>query len=72
MKYNKLVFLLSTTSLIITISQFWNLGIYVDEYGTSPSIVLGGESWLYLSWIKLFILFVLSIISASKLIIYRK
>ena len=72
MKYNKLVFLLSTISLIITISQFWNLGIYVDEYGTSPSIVLGGESWLYLSWIKLFILFVLSIISASKLIIYRK
>lgn len=63
----KFVFILTTMALIISVKLFWNMAIYVDEYGTSPSVVLGGNFWLLMSWLRLFILLVLSVISFIKL-----
>ena len=50
---NGSIFVLSLICLIISCKLFWNLGIYVDEFNTSPDVVLGGEFWLYMDWLKL-------------------
>lgn len=50
---NTIIFLLSIISLIISLKLFWNMGIYADEYNTTPSIVCGGEFWLYMDWLRL-------------------
>ena len=62
-----LVFILSLFSLIISLKLFWNLGIFVDEYRLSPDIVDGGEFWLYMDWLRLLMLFLLSIISCINI-----
>ena len=49
---NLSIIILSMICLIISIKTFYNLGIYVDEYNTSPSGVLGGEIWVYSQWIN--------------------
>ena len=64
---NIVVFVLCLISLIITLRLFWNLGIYVDEYNTSPSVVLGGHFWLSMYWMRLFILFLVTLISGFNL-----
>lgn len=69
---NIFILILSTLALIISAKLFWNLGIYVDEYGTSPDIVLGGDFWLAMDWLRLFILLVLSIFSFIKLFNIKK
>lgn len=56
-------------ALMITMKQFINMGIYVDEHGTSPDAVLGGEFDLALAWLKLVLLalaFALSLINCVK------
>ena len=50
---NTSIFILSIICLIITCKLFWNIAIYADEFNTSPDIVLGGEFWLYMNWIKI-------------------
>lgn len=50
---NGSIFVLSFISLIISCKLFWNLAIYADEFNTSPDVVLGGEFWLYMNWIKI-------------------
>ena len=40
-------------SLIVSIKLFYNLGIYVDEVNISPDVVLGGELWLIMNWLRL-------------------
>ncbi|WHX50946.1 hypothetical protein QNH46_10015 [Paenibacillus woosongensis] len=47
---------------------FWNMGIFVDEYGLSPSIVNGGDFWLLMDWLRLLFLFLLCIISGVNLL----
>ena len=49
---NLSILILSMICLIISIKTFYNLGIYVDEYNTSPSVVLGGDIWVYTQWIN--------------------
>ncbi len=69
---NKVIYLiifgLSLTSLLISMKLFWNLGIYVDEYGTSPDMVSGGDFWLYMDWLRLFILGTMTLISGNQLL----
>lgn len=36
------IFILSLICLIISLKIFWNIGIYVDNFNTSPDVVLGG------------------------------
>ena len=70
MKLNKTILILTTLSgltLLIEFNQFYRMGVYVDEYGTSPNIVFGGNFWLYVAWIKLFLLLVIFIFLWIKL-----
>lgn len=50
---NVSIFLLSVICLVISLKLFWNMGIYVDEFNTSPDVVLGGNFWLYMDWLRL-------------------
>jgi hypothetical protein len=61
------VFLLSLFSLIISLKLFWNLGIFVDEYGLSPDIVNGGDFWLTMDWLRLLLLFLLCVVSGISI-----
>ncbi|WP_055668597.1 hypothetical protein [Desnuesiella massiliensis] len=66
MKKRKLliaVFILSILSLLISIKLFWNTAIFVDEYNLSPAIVNGGDFWLSMDWVRLFLLLILCILS---------
>jgi len=69
---NIVIFVLSLLSLVISLKLFWNLGVYVDEYGSSPVLVCGGWFWLCMDWIRLGLLLVLCIISGYKLIMRVK
>jgi hypothetical protein len=61
------IFVLSIICLIITCNLFWNMGVYVDEFSTTPSVVLGGEFWLYMSWLKLLLSFLICVLSGISL-----
>ena len=65
--FNMIIFILGIFSLIISLKLFWNLGIYVDEFNTSPSIVLGGDFWNVMNWIELFCLILIRILSGISL-----
>ena len=47
------IFILSLVCLLISLKLFWNMGVYVDEFNTSPDVVLGGYLWLIMDWIRL-------------------
>ena len=50
---NILIFVLSTISLVISVKLFYNMGIFVDEFNTSPDVIAGGEFWLLMDWVRL-------------------
>ncbi|MBE5961541.1 MAG: hypothetical protein E7256_09200 [Lachnospiraceae bacterium] len=62
-----ILFILSVMALVISMKLFWNMGLYADEYGTSPSVVYQGEFWLYMDWIRLALLSIITILSGIKL-----
>lgn len=39
--------------LVTTVLMFWNLGVFVDEFNTSPAIVYGSDFGLRLVWLRL-------------------
>lgn len=47
------IFILSIISLLISLKLFYNMGVYVDDYNTSPDIICGGKFWLYMDWLRL-------------------
>lgn len=65
---NIAVFILSLLSLLISFKLFWNIGVYADEYGSSPTLVCGGWFWLLMDWVRLGLLVVLCVISGLKLL----
>ena len=65
-----LIFLLSGAALVISLKLFWNMGIYVDEAGTSPSVVYGSDFWLYMAWLRLFLL--TGVVMASGISLLKK
>lgn len=69
---NLSIFLLSLISLIISMKLFWNMGVYVDEFNTSPDIVLGGSFWLYMDWLRLVALGIITVISGLNLVSKKK
>jgi len=69
---NIVIFVLSLSSLVISLKLFWNLAVYVDDYGADPVLVTGGSFWLYMDWIRLGLLLVLCVISGLKLIKWSK
>ena len=62
-----ILFIFSLVALVISLKLFWNMGIYVDEYNTNPSTILGGDFWLYMEWLTLGLLGMITIISGVKL-----
>ncbi len=65
---NILVFIFSLASLVISLVLFYNMGIFVDEFNTSPDVVCGGEFWLYMDWLRLFLLAAVTLFSGMNLI----
>ena len=61
------VFLLSLFSLLISLKLFYNLGVFVDEYGLSPNIVNGGDFWLAMNWLRLLLLVLLCVVSGISI-----
>ncbi|NBJ91104.1 hypothetical protein [Parablautia muri] len=47
------IFILSLAVFLISGQLFWNMGVFVDEYNTTPSAVCGGEFWLLMDWARL-------------------
>ena len=69
---NMSIFLLSIISLIISLKLFWNMGIYVDEFNTSPDVVLGGNLWLYMDWLRLGFSALICLLSGINLFAEKK
>lgn len=66
------VFLLSIISLFVSLRLFWNLGMFVEEYGISPEIIYGGELWLTMAWLRLLLLLLLCIVSGINIFSARQ
>lgn len=64
---NIVIFVLSLLSFFISLKLFWNMGVYADEYGSSPVLVSGGWFWLCMNWARLGLLLVICVISGIKL-----
>ena len=47
------IFILSSICFLITIKLVFNMRVYVDEFNTSPDVVVGGEFWLNMYWLRL-------------------
>ncbi|MDO4926412.1 MAG: hypothetical protein Q3980_12250 [Turicibacter sp.] len=65
---NGIIFGLSLVSLMISMKLFYNMGVYVDEANSSLDVVLGGEFWLWMDWIRLAFIAVICLLSFVKLI----
>ena len=66
-----IIFILSLIALVISLRLFSNLGIYVDEHNTSPSVVLGGDFYLFTNWLRLLILALITAGSGLQLFLER-
>jgi len=62
------IFIISFILLLISLKLFWNVAIFVDEYGLSPDIVNGGDFWLSMDWLRLFLLFTLCVLSGIGIV----
>lgn len=65
---NGIIFGLSLVILMISMKLFYNMGVYVDEANSSLDVVLGGEFWLWMDWIRLAFIAVICLLSFVKLI----
>ena len=61
------IFVISIFCLIISLKLFWNMGIYIDEANTTPSLICGGDFWLKMDWLRLFASGFLVILSGINL-----
>jgi len=64
---NIVIFILSLICLLISIRLFWNMGIFADEYNTSPSIMCGSDFWLNMDWLRLALLSAVCILSVINI-----
>ena len=57
----------SFVTFLISVKLFWNMGVYVDEAGTSSDKVCGGDFWLYMDWLRLLLLLAISAITFKNI-----
>ena len=62
-----ILFVVSFLTFLISVKLFWNMGVYVDEAGTSPDKVCGGDFWLYMDWLRLLLLLIVSAITFKNI-----
>jgi len=55
-------------SFYISCRIFYNQGIVADETETNPAQLVGGETWLYMVWLRLGLLFAASVVSLRYVI----
>lgn len=67
-KTDFIIFISSLISLLISTVLFWNKGVYVDNYGSSSMLVSGGEFWLITDWLRLGLIFIVSLITFLRFI----
>lgn len=63
-----IIFVLSLASLIISLILFYNMGIFCDEFNTTPAALCGGEAELLADWGRLFFLALICLLSFINLI----
>jgi len=63
----RIIFILALLSLLVSMVLFYNTGIYLDESGASAEDLHGGKWGLALAWMRLLILFVLTLASGIAL-----
>lgn len=61
------IFVLSLVCLLISLKLFLNMGVYVDDFNTSPDVVLGGGLWLVMDWIRLGLLALICVLLGINL-----
>lgn len=61
------IFVLSIICFLITFKLAFNMGVYVDEFNTSPDVVLGGEIWLNMYWLRLVVSGLICVLSGISL-----
>lgn len=61
------IFVLSIICFLITFKLAFNIGVYVDEFNTSPDVVLGGEFWLNMYWLRLGVSGLICVLSGISL-----
>lgn len=54
-----LIFIMILCCFFISMRIFYNLGVAADEFNTNPALILGGEIFLTLDWLRLFLEFLL-------------
>lgn len=70
---NIVVLILSMIILLSSIYLMYHMGVFVDEFNTSPDVVCGGSFGLALDWLRLLFSGVLSLIALiSCLAVSRK
>lgn len=47
----------------VEMATFYQMGYFVDEFNTSPTVVLGGTGLLVLTWLKLLVLAMIPVIA---------
>ena len=68
---NYLIYVLSLICLINEANLFYNMGIFVDEFKTSPAVVYGGDFWMQMDWLKLSFLALIVLLSGISLFITK-
>lgn len=63
-----IVFVCSLVIFVISANLFYQMGIYVDEYNTTPSVVYGGEFWLMADWLRLVLAGIMILLSGGLLL----
>ncbi|WP_347791061.1 hypothetical protein [Solibacillus sp. CAU 1738] len=51
---------------------FYNIAVYVDDYGVSPPVVYGGNFWLNMAWLRLILLAFITFMSGIMLMRIQK
>ena len=67
-----ILFICCTVSFLISLKLFWDLGVFCDEFGTSPDELFGGEFGLFMVWLRMGLLFLATIGSALALLHNRE
>lgn len=63
-----IVFVCSLVIFVISANLSYQMGIYVDEYNTTPSVVYGGEFWLMADWLRLALAGIMILLSGGLLL----
>jgi len=68
-KINMLLLIVSAINFVVTLILIYNLAIFCDVYGVSPSIIYGGSDGLILFWLNVLfstVILILAIVNVKK------